>query len=87
MDDFGKINKEFGQDAGDVVMKDYLEVMQDSLSLLGTDIEILGDETVAIVGQEREQVCQIAETIRKKYRIIVVVIKINRYQPLRRALA
>lgn len=67
MDDFGKINKQYGQAAGDVVMKSYLEAVRDGLGALGTGYRGVGDETCAlIVGQGHERALEIAEKIRKK---------------------
>ncbi len=66
MDDFGKINKQYGQDAGDVVMKSYLEAFRDGLGSFGAGYRGVGDETCAlIVGQDHQRVLEIAEKIRK----------------------
>ena len=66
MDDFGSINKEHGQPAGDVVMKAYLEVVRDKLGLLGEAYRGVGDEVAAIIiGQGEERVIELAEAIRK----------------------
>lgn len=66
MDDFGKINKQFGQTAGDVVMKAYLEVVRDKLGLLGEAYRGVGDEVVAIViGQGHQRAIEFGEAIRK----------------------
>jgi diguanylate cyclase (GGDEF)-like protein len=66
MDDFGKINKQFGQAAGDVVMKAYLEVVRDKLGLLGEAYRGVGDEVVAIVvGQGHQRAIELSESIRK----------------------
>jgi len=65
MDNFGKINKQFGQAAGDVVMKAYLKVVQKVVGLLGTGYRALGDEVVVLVaGQGHESAIRIAEQIR-----------------------
>jgi diguanylate cyclase (GGDEF)-like protein len=65
MDDFGKINKQFGQAAGDVVMKAYLESVQASIGDFGTGYRGVGDETVGlIVGQGHEKAMEIAEAIK-----------------------
>jgi diguanylate cyclase (GGDEF)-like protein len=67
MDDFGKINKQFGQAAGDVLMKAYLEAVQESLGDFGTGYRGLGDETVGlIVGQGHEKAMAIAEAIKRR---------------------
>lgn len=67
MDDFGTINKQHGQAAGDVVMKTYLEIFRDCLGSLGTGYRGVGDETCALIlGQGHEHAVQIAETIRKR---------------------
>ncbi len=66
MDNFGKINKQFGQAAGDVVMKAYLEVVRDKIGLLGEAYRGVGDEVAAIVvGQGYQRVIELGETIRK----------------------
>jgi diguanylate cyclase (GGDEF)-like protein len=65
MDDFGKINKKFGQAAGDVVMEAYLKVVRDSLEPYGSGYRGLGDETVGLVlGQGHARACELAERIR-----------------------
>jgi diguanylate cyclase (GGDEF)-like protein len=67
MDNFGKINKEFGQAAGDVVMKAYLEAVRDGLAQFGDGYRSLGDETVSlIVGQEHKRSVELAEGIRSR---------------------
>jgi diguanylate cyclase (GGDEF)-like protein len=67
MDNFGKINKKFGQAAGDVVMKAYLEVVRDVLGDLGNGYRSLGDETVSlIVGQTHQRALELAEAIRSR---------------------
>jgi diguanylate cyclase (GGDEF)-like protein len=67
MDDFGGINKKFGQEAGDVVMKAYLEIVRDCVGIFGSAYRGVGDETVALIrGQEHQRAKQIAESIRKK---------------------
>jgi len=67
MDDFGKINKQFGQAAGDVVMKAYLETVQETLGNFGTGYRGVGDEVVGlIVGQGHEQAMAIGETIKQR---------------------
>lgn len=67
MDDFGPINKQFGQAAGDVVMKRYLETVRDKVGLLGTAYRGVGDETVVLIeGQGHECAVRIAETIREE---------------------
>jgi len=66
MDDFKPINTEFGQAAGDVVMKSYLEVVRETLALLGTGYRGAGDEVVGLViGQGHERVVELTEEIRK----------------------
>ena len=66
MDDFGGINKKFGQAAGDVVMKSYLEKVRDCVGQLGTGYRGVGDETCAlIVGQDHNRAVEVAEKIRK----------------------
>jgi diguanylate cyclase (GGDEF)-like protein len=65
MDHFGNINKQFGQAAGDVVMKAYLESVRDSIGDFGIGYRGVGDETVGlIIGQGHEKAVKIAETIK-----------------------
>lgn len=67
MDDFKRINTDFGHDAGDVVMKGYLECVRDGLGLFGTGYRGVGDEVLALVlGQGHGVVIKIAEEIRKR---------------------
>ncbi|HEY1718992.1 MAG TPA: diguanylate cyclase [Verrucomicrobiae bacterium] len=66
MDHFKPINTKFGQSAGDVVMKAYLEVVRDCLGLFGTAYRGVGDEVAALViGQGHKRAVELAETIRK----------------------
>jgi diguanylate cyclase (GGDEF)-like protein len=66
MDHFKPINTEFGQSAGDVVMKAYLEVVRDCLGLFGTAYRGVGDEVAALViGQGHQRAVELAEAIRK----------------------
>lgn len=65
MDNFKPINDKCGHEAGDVVMKSYLEVIRDRVGDLGRSYRGLGDETLTlIVAQERDAVLGIAEAIR-----------------------
>ena len=65
MDDFGKINKQFGQEAGDVVMKAYLEAVQAGMGNFGTAFRGVGDEVAGlIVGQGHARAINIAEEIK-----------------------
>jgi diguanylate cyclase (GGDEF)-like protein len=67
MDDFGKINKKFGQEAGDVVMKAYLETIRDCVGQYGNAYRALGDEIVAlIIGQGHESAVGLANVIKNK---------------------
>jgi diguanylate cyclase (GGDEF)-like protein len=67
MDHFGNINKQFGQAAGDVVMKAYLESVRDSIGDFGVGYRGVGDETVGlIIGQGHEKAIKIAETIKQR---------------------
>jgi diguanylate cyclase (GGDEF)-like protein len=67
MDDFGKINKQYGQSAGDEVMKSYLEIVRESIGDFGTGYRGVGDETVGlIVGQGHAKAMEIAETIKRR---------------------
>lgn len=67
MDNFKRINDEFGHQAGDVVMKAYLESVRSGLEPFGTGFRGRGDETVAlIIGQGHERAVKIAEGIRTR---------------------
>jgi diguanylate cyclase (GGDEF)-like protein len=67
MDNFGKINKQFGQAAGDVVMKAYLESVRDSIGDFGVGYRGVGDETVGlIIGQGHDKVMEIAGSIKQR---------------------
>jgi diguanylate cyclase (GGDEF)-like protein len=66
MDHFKPVNDRFGHEAGDAVMKAYLEVVRDSIAQFGSAYRGCGDETVGLVlGQGHERAVDIAETIRK----------------------
>jgi diguanylate cyclase (GGDEF)-like protein len=65
MDHFGPINKKFGQAAGDVVMKRYLEVVRDCIAQFGSAYRGRGDEVAAlVVGQEHKFAVEIASRIK-----------------------
>src|ERR1051325_2177801 len=49
MDSFKPINDQFGHEAGDVVMKRYLEVVRDSVGSFGNAYRGRGDEVVGII--------------------------------------
>jgi diguanylate cyclase (GGDEF)-like protein len=67
LDNFKRINTEFGHAAGNEVMKGYLEAVRDGIGLLGEGYRGVGDETVALViGQGHPRAVELAETIRKK---------------------
>ena len=67
MDHFGSINKQFGQAAGDVVMKAYLESVRDSIGDFGIGYRGVGDETVGLViGQGHEKAMEIADKIKHR---------------------
>jgi diguanylate cyclase (GGDEF)-like protein len=66
MDNFKRINDEFGHSAGDIVMKAYFEIVRDCLGTFGTAFRGRGDETYAlIIGQGHERAVDFAETIRR----------------------
>ena len=66
MDHFKRINTEFGQSAGDVVMKAYLEAVRDGVGLYGRGYRGVGDEVAVLVrGQGHEKAIEFAEKIRK----------------------
>lgn len=65
LDGFKRINDNFGHDAGDVVLKSYLEMVRHLLGSFGTGYRGRGDEVVAIViGQGHKRAVEIAEQIR-----------------------
>lgn len=67
MDNFKRINDQHGHEAGDVVMKAYLESVRDGLEPFGSGFRGRGDETVAlIIGQGHARAVEIAEGIRKR---------------------
>lgn len=67
MDNFKRINTDFGHDAGDVVMKAYLGCVRDGLGLFGTGYRGVGDEVLAlVVGQGNNRAVALAEDIRKR---------------------
>ena len=67
MDNFKRINENFGHEAGNVVMKAYLECVCDGLGSFGTGYRGRGDETMGlIIGQDAARSEQIAEDIRKR---------------------
>lgn len=66
MDDFGEINRQFGQSAGDVVMKAYLEAVQAGIGDFGTAFRGVGDEVAGlIIGQGHERAMDIADKIKR----------------------
>lgn len=65
LDRFKRINDEFGHAAGDLVLKNYLETVSNSLGSLGTGYRGRGDEVVAIItGQAHQKAVEIAQRIR-----------------------
>jgi diguanylate cyclase (GGDEF)-like protein len=67
MDNFGSINKTFGHEAGDVVMKAYLEAVRDVVGNVGSAYRGVGDETTTIIlGQRRDRVEEIADMLRER---------------------
>ena len=65
LDNFKRINSDFGYGGGDAVMKGYLEVVRDSLGLLGTGYRGRGDEVFGlIVGQGHERAVELCDKIR-----------------------
>lgn len=71
MDNFKRINTEFGQQAGDVVMKAYLEAIQNSLGLFGEGYRGVGDEVACIIrGQGHDRAIEMAEKIRQSVKIL-----------------
>jgi len=66
MDHFKKVNTDFGQSAGDVVMKAYLEVVRDQIGLFGQAYRGVGDEVAVLIkGQGHERAVEFAERIRQ----------------------
>lgn len=73
MDDFKKINEDFGHDAGDEVMRAYLVAARDALEMLGSAYRGRGDETVSIiVGQGQLRAREIAEDMCERVRSISI---------------
>lgn len=71
MDNFGKINKQFGQAAGDVVMKAYLESVRDSIGNFGVGYRGVGDETVGLItGQGHDKAMEIADAIKQRVAVL-----------------
>jgi diguanylate cyclase (GGDEF)-like protein len=76
MDNFGPINKNFGHDAGDEVMKAYLLAVRDAVGLFGDAYRVGGDETASIiVGQGRQRAHEIANEICAQVRSLRVEYK------------
>ncbi|MGH9752951.1 MAG: diguanylate cyclase [Blastocatellia bacterium] len=74
--DFGPINKNFGHDAGDEVMKAYLIAVRDAVGLLGDAYRVGGDETATIiVGQGRQRAREIANDIWTRVRSLKIEYK------------
>ena len=66
MDNFGPINKKHGHEAGDVVMKAYLEAVRDVVGNIGAAYRGVGDETtIVILGQEHAGAVQVAQALRE----------------------
>jgi diguanylate cyclase (GGDEF)-like protein len=71
MDDFGQINKQISHEAGDEVMKAYLQAVRDALGDLGTAYRGVGDETVSIIiGQGHQRAVEVAHGIRDRIRLL-----------------
>ena len=76
MDDFGPINKKFGHEAGDEVMKRYLLAVRDAVGDFGTAYRGVGDETVSVLlaqGHQRafeiaNEICAQVRSMEIKYR-------------------
>jgi diguanylate cyclase (GGDEF)-like protein len=76
MDSFDPINKNFGHDAGNEVMKAYLLAVRDAVGLLGDAYRVGGDETASIiVGQGHERAHEIAKKIWAQVRSLRVEYK------------
>lgn len=66
MDHFKPINTKFGQSAGDVVMKAYLETVRDAIGNFGTAYRGVGDEVAVVIkGQGHDQAVDFAQKIRQ----------------------
>jgi diguanylate cyclase (GGDEF)-like protein len=71
MDHFKQVNTKFGQDAGDVVMKAYFEVVRDQVGIFGKGYRGLGDEVVVLIrGQGHSKAIDFAERIRNGVKVL-----------------
>jgi GGDEF domain-containing protein len=67
MDRFKLINDQYGHEAGDVVMKSYLQGVKQVVGVRGDAFRGLGDEVkVLLTGTEHEENIRIAEEIRRQ---------------------
>ena len=67
LDGFKLVNDTFGHDAGDEVMKAYLNSVRSAVGDFGTCYRGTGDETVSIIlGQGSERAREIAEDMRRR---------------------
>jgi diguanylate cyclase (GGDEF)-like protein len=76
MDDFGQINKQISHEAGDEVMKAYLQAVRDAVGDLGTAYRGVGDETVSIIiGQGHQRALEVANEICDRVRSLKIEYK------------
>jgi diguanylate cyclase (GGDEF)-like protein len=76
MDNFGPINKRFSLEAGDEVMKAYLQAVHDAVGDLGTAYRGVGDEAVSIIiGQGHQRALEVANEICARVRSLKIEYK------------
>jgi diguanylate cyclase (GGDEF)-like protein len=83
MDHFKRVNTDFGQSAGDVVMKAYLEVIRDRVGMFGKGYRGVGDEVAVLIrGQGHDKAKEFADQIRKSVEDLRCVYEGNKLPPV-----